>query len=88
MRKPLRQHVRMMDRGLHKQGISSCAARRVESKNLKERSCTSASSAERIGAFGYSVSLVPGGSAAGTAPSIGQERGRVRVLTMSGGRDD
>jgi hypothetical protein len=50
----------MMDRGLHKQGNPSCAARRVESKNLKERSCTSASSAERIGAFGYSVSLGAG----------------------------
>ena len=60
MRKPLRQHVRMMDRGLHKQGNPSCAARRVESKNLKERSCTSASSAERIGAFGYGVSLGAG----------------------------
>src|SRR5438046_244842 len=46
-----------------------------ESKNLKERSCTSASSAERLGPSAMTSVYVPGGSAAGTAPNIGQECG-------------
>src|SRR5262249_33943191 len=46
-----------------------------ESKNLKERSCTSASSAERLGPSAMASVYVPGGSAAGTTPNIGQECG-------------
>ena len=46
-----------------------------ESKNWKERSCTSALSAERLGPSAMASVYVPGGSAAGTAPNIGQECG-------------
>ena len=46
-----------------------------ESKNLKERFCTSASSAERLGPSAMASVYVPGGPAAGTAPNIGQECG-------------
>jgi len=46
-----------------------------ESKNLKERFCTSALSAERLGPSAIASVYVPGGPAAGTAPNIGQECG-------------
>jgi hypothetical protein len=44
-----------------------------ESKNWNEHSCTSALSAERLGPSAMASVYVPGGSAAGTAPNIGQE---------------
>jgi len=46
-----------------------------EFKKWKEPSCTSASSAEPLGPSAMASVYVPGGLAAGTAPSIGQERG-------------
>src|SRR5215469_5182758 len=46
-----------------------------DSKNWKGRSCTSVSSAERLGPSAMASVYVPGGPAAGTAPNIGQECG-------------